>query len=130
MYLARFLHSGLFSYQIRQSVPDNGVYVSRTLYDLGTYPGTFIVYPGGNSFYLDQDMVETIEKRGRDISYQLFISASGANCRAFTTGPRPGPGIGLRPYMRRKKSSKETFIRLNQAYNWLLGRIKSGSGRK
>ncbi|MDZ7759518.1 MAG: J domain-containing protein [Desulfovermiculus sp.] len=70
MYLARFLHSGLFRYQIRQSVPDNGVYVSRTLFDLGSDPGSFIVYPGGNSFYLDQDMVETIEKRGRDISYQ------------------------------------------------------------
>jgi hypothetical protein len=70
MYLARFLHSGLISYQIRQSIPDNGVYVSRTLYDLGPDPGAFIVYPGGNSFYLDQDMVETIEKRGRNISYQ------------------------------------------------------------
>ena len=69
MYLARFISSGRFWYQLRQSVPDNGVYISRTLYDLGPDPGSFIVYPGGNSFYLDQDMVETIEQRGRNVQY-------------------------------------------------------------
>jgi len=70
MYLARFLFSGRFWYQIRQSVPDNGLYISRTLFDLGPDPGSFIVYPGGNSFYLDQDMVEAIEQRGQDVQYR------------------------------------------------------------
>ncbi|MFP4284910.1 MAG: hypothetical protein ACLFQG_05095 [Desulfovermiculus sp.] len=69
MYLARFISSGRLSYQLRQSVSDNGIFVSRTLYDLGSDPGSFIVYPGGNSFYLDQDMVETIEHRGRNVQY-------------------------------------------------------------
>jgi hypothetical protein len=39
------------------------------LYDLGPDPGSFVIYPGGNSFYLDQDMVETIEQRGRNVQY-------------------------------------------------------------
>jgi hypothetical protein len=69
MYLARYLWSGRFWYQIRESIQDQGGYVSQTLYDLGSDPGSFIVYPGGNSFYLDQDMVETIEERGRNVRY-------------------------------------------------------------
>src|SRR6056297_1185778 len=69
MYLARFRYCEGLTYQIRESIEDHGFYVSRILYDLGPDPGSFIVYPGGTSFYLDQDMVEAIEKRGQNVQY-------------------------------------------------------------
>ena len=59
MYLAQIKINGETRYCIRESYPHGDYFLSRDLFDLGPDPGRFIIYPGGNSFYID----ETIENR-------------------------------------------------------------------
>jgi hypothetical protein len=54
MYLARLPeNSNGCRYLIRQSYADGNCYRSRDLFDLGDDPSRFIVYVGGNGFYID-----------------------------------------------------------------------------
>ena len=53
---------------IRQSVKDGDRYRSRDLFDLGDDPSRYIVYPGGNGFYIDPAVESTIEKQGAFVS--------------------------------------------------------------
>ena len=53
MYLARANINGLTHYFIRESYRDGDQFLSRDLIDLGTDPGGYIIYPGGNAFYID-----------------------------------------------------------------------------
>jgi hypothetical protein len=69
MYLARVLKKGLgYHYKIRQSYDDGLCYRSRELFDLGASPSKFIIYPGGNSFYIDTVVEETIAAKGVFVS--------------------------------------------------------------
>ncbi len=58
MYLARKYINGKIRYFIRESYSHGDYLLSRELIDLGPDPGRFIIYPGGNSFYID-DIIET-----------------------------------------------------------------------
>ncbi|GAB6908268.1 putative DnaJ domain protein [Desulfosarcina cetonica] len=65
MYLARIPDRALgYRYLIRQSYADTTCYRSRDLFDLGQDPARFIHYPGGNGFYIDDLVLETIGERG------------------------------------------------------------------
>ena len=65
MYLARVLQKNKgHRYVIRQSYADGCCYRSRDLFDLGDDPSRFIIYPGGNGFYIDTRIEETIAKKG------------------------------------------------------------------
>ena len=64
MYLARKQIQGAFHYTIRESYRDGNVFRSRDLFDLGADPARFIVYPGGNSFYIREEVQESMEDRG------------------------------------------------------------------
>lgn len=69
MYLARLPDKvGKRRYVIRQSYPDGKCYRSRDLFDLGDNPSAFIIYPGGNSFYIDTIVEETIAAKGIPVS--------------------------------------------------------------
>lgn len=57
MYIARIQDKTARRYVLRESVNHNGTMVSRDLFDLGESPGQWIRYPGGNAFYLDEEMV-------------------------------------------------------------------------
>ena len=72
MYLARIKGNNSFSYQIRQSVPDKRRHVltSRTLMDLGAAPGAYVVYPGGNAFYIDERVEEELASAGVSYRYE------------------------------------------------------------
>jgi hypothetical protein len=59
LYLAQKKITGEICYFIRESYPYEDYFLSRDLIDLGPDPGRFIIYPGGNSFYID----EIIENR-------------------------------------------------------------------
>ncbi|MBU0482911.1 MAG: hypothetical protein KKB30_00145 [Proteobacteria bacterium] len=61
MYLARHHIRGKVHYFIKESYldPEFRCYRSRELFDLGADPSAYIVYPGGNSFYID-DLVSDI----------------------------------------------------------------------
>jgi hypothetical protein len=53
LYLALEKVNGKTRYFIRESYRQADFFLSRDLLDLGADPGSYIVYPGGNSFYID-----------------------------------------------------------------------------
>ena len=59
MYLASKKINGQLHYLIRESYQKEDVLLSRDLMELGTDPTQFIIYPGGNAFYI----AEVIEDR-------------------------------------------------------------------
>lgn len=64
MYLAEKKKNGETSYIIRESLSSNGHYISRDLFDLGTEPRRFIQYIGGNGYYYDSCIEETLADKG------------------------------------------------------------------
>ena len=63
MYLARKSTNGMIRYFIRESYRDGDHFLSRDLFDLGTDPAKYIIYPGGNAFYIDpviEDRLDTL----------------------------------------------------------------------
>jgi hypothetical protein len=57
-----------YHYMIRQSYADGDCYRSRDLFDLGDDPSRFIVYPGGNGFYIDMAVEDGIADTGISVS--------------------------------------------------------------
>lgn len=64
MYLARKKLKGVTHYYIRESYPDGDTFLSRDLIDLGTEPAKYIIYPGGNAFYIDAAVEDHLDKLG------------------------------------------------------------------
>lgn len=64
MYLARLKNHGKTHYIIRQSIAGPDCLQSRDLFDLGTDPTRFIHYPGGNSYYYDSSIEESLQRQG------------------------------------------------------------------
>lgn len=54
MYLAQKRIKGNIHYFIRESYQNGKCLRSRDLFDLGTNPANYIVYPGGNAYYIDE----------------------------------------------------------------------------
>ncbi len=69
MYFALKTIKGGTRYFIRESYRDGKCLRSRDLFDLGTDPSQYIVYPGGNAFYID----ETVDDRLR----ALIVNMAG-----------------------------------------------------
>ncbi len=68
MYLARRHISGRCHYAIRESYRSGERLLFRELAELGTSPGRFIVYPGGNAFYVDPGLEDALRAAGADPS--------------------------------------------------------------
>lgn len=66
MYLARKTVGGKGHYVIRESFRQQDACLWRDLCDLGTDPARYIVYPGGNAFYIDDAVEETIRSLGSE----------------------------------------------------------------
>ena len=64
MYLAFEKINGKTRYFIRESYRQADHFLSRDLLDLGADPASYIVYPGGNSFYIDQDVEDRLTDMG------------------------------------------------------------------
>ena len=64
MYLAQNKIKGITYYYIRESYRDGDYYSSRDLIDLGTDPASYIIYPGGNAFYIDPKIENHLEDLG------------------------------------------------------------------
>ena len=64
MYLARKNIKGVPHYSIRQSYRDGDHFLSRELVDLGTHPAEYIIYPGGNAFYIDPMIEVQLDQLG------------------------------------------------------------------
>jgi hypothetical protein len=64
VYLGRKNTKGVTHYSIRESYRDGDHFLSRELVDLGTHPGVYIIYPGGNAFYIDPVIEEQLDQLG------------------------------------------------------------------
>jgi hypothetical protein len=64
LYLAFEKINGKTRYFIRESYRQADYFLSRDLLDLGADPASYIVYPGGNSFYIDQDVEDRLTEMG------------------------------------------------------------------
>jgi len=64
MYLARKVKNSRTRYIIRESYRVGSVLKSRDLFDLGTDPSQYIIYPGGNGYYFDEAVEEALRKKG------------------------------------------------------------------
>lgn len=60
MYIAKKRMDGRIRYWIRESYEDGEVLKSRELFDLGDDPTRFIVYPGGNAYYVHEDLEDAV----------------------------------------------------------------------
>ena len=76
LYLAQKKINGTARYFIRESYSDGEYFLSRDLIDLGPDPARFIIYPGGNSFYIDEIIEDRINGLGKkadpDILEDIF----------------------------------------------------------
>jgi len=76
LYLAQQNKNGTTRYFIRESYSHGDYFLSRHLIDLGQDPARFIIYPGGNSFYIDEIIEDRINGLGKkadpDILEDIF----------------------------------------------------------
>ena len=70
MYLARKNIKGVTHYSIRESYPEGDIFLSRKLIDLGTDPAAYLIYPGGNAFYIDPVIEERLARLG--VTYRNY----------------------------------------------------------
>ena len=64
MYLARLEDRGRTRYLLRESYAIGKRFTFRDLFDLGSNPERFIVYPGGNAYYIDATIEDDLNERG------------------------------------------------------------------
>ena len=64
MYLAVKHLTGKPAYVIRESYHCEDRYRSRDLFDLGKDPTRYIVYPGGNAFFIDEMVEDRLTESG------------------------------------------------------------------
>lgn len=67
MYLAKTRILNQPHYYIRHSYRTDDCYHSRDLYDLGTDPRRFIIYPGGRSYYYDPEIIDALTAEGLEV---------------------------------------------------------------
>jgi len=83
--------------------PDSDCWTSRDLYDLGRAPWDYIIYPGGNSFYIDERVTDQLEEQGfaydlceleellwKFIRYEIRQKLEPFHCRSLRTKHRRG----------------------------------------
>ena len=66
MYLATINVNGQTRYIIRESYQQADLFLSRDLVDLGPDPTRYIIYPGGNAFYIDEQIEDRLIELGAD----------------------------------------------------------------
>jgi len=64
VYLARKDIMGVPHYSIRESYRNGDHFLSRDLVELGTDPAEYIIYPGGNAFYIDPVIEDHLNELG------------------------------------------------------------------
>lgn len=68
MYLRRIKTENTHRYVIRESLWQDGCWISRDLLDLGMDPGRFVEYPGGNGYYFSPEVEEILQNKGVEYS--------------------------------------------------------------
>jgi len=68
LYLASKRINGRIHYFIRESYQQQNSFLSRDLIELGPDPARFIIYPGGNAFYISESIEERLLDMGAEKS--------------------------------------------------------------
>jgi len=66
MYLSRSYIKREIHYSIRETYQEGDYLKSRHLFNLGTDPSKYIIYPGGKGYYFDEEIQVSLEKQGLD----------------------------------------------------------------
>jgi hypothetical protein len=96
LYLAQKKINGMARYFIRESYAEEDYFLSRDLIDLGPDPARFIIYPGGNSFYIDQIIEDRINGLGKKVDSDILEDI-------FWRFLRPDIKRALEPFRSREK---------------------------
>jgi hypothetical protein len=65
MYIARKKTGMRTTYCLRETIEENGVLKSRDLFDLGSSPADYLIYPdNGNAFYVHEDLCDHLYDMG------------------------------------------------------------------
>jgi len=64
VYLAQKIIKKKLHYIIRESYRDGKYFRSRDLFDLGANPAKYIIYPGGNAYYIDEKVENRLNSLG------------------------------------------------------------------
>jgi hypothetical protein len=94
--LAQTKINGATCYFIRESYPEEDYFLSRDLIDLGPDPARFIIYPGGNSFYIDEAIENRINGLGKKVDPDILEDI-------FWRFLRPEIKRALEPFRSREK---------------------------
>lgn len=70
MYLAKCKRGTIVRFVIRESFSKGGGFAYRNLLDLGSDPAQWIVYPGGNAYYIHESVEECLQEKGASFSDQ------------------------------------------------------------
>ncbi len=116
MYLKRVKQTHGFHYTLCESFWDKDCWRHRELMDLGPHPGDHIEYPGGNSFYINEEVEESLLEQGAGFTSheleKLFLPFLDPHIRRivrnFTRSRGPSGG-------RWAKYSQEEMIKRHQA---------------
>jgi hypothetical protein len=100
VYLARKHIHGKVHYVIRESFREQEALLWRDLCDLGTDPARHIVYPGGNAFYIDDAVEESIRSLGSE-------PASDDMENMFWPFLRPDIRYKLEPFRRQERRLRD-----------------------
>lgn len=124
MYLARERINNQTHYFIRKSFRKDGYLESRNLYDLGTDPTQFIIYPGGNSYYYETSIIDTLENQGLDADQSaldpIFFEFLRPEIQRVITGfDRSYQGNPRRPEPQVNSSSPPPHIFDKRRYHFL-----------
>lgn len=65
MYLKRHRLGNAYHYLLSESYWSGTCWTHRRLMDLGPDPGAYIEYPGGNSFYINETLIDTLVQMGK-----------------------------------------------------------------
>ncbi len=64
MYMARNTINGKVQYTLRRSIKTSHGFSSQDIFGLGDDPCKFIVYPGGNAYYIAEEVEDALAKAG------------------------------------------------------------------
>ncbi len=119
MYMAVIKTRDKITYTLRESVPSGKKLIHRDLFDLGPSPGAWIHYPGGNAWYVDENLEEVVYKASRDFDpddlEEVFWPWVREDIRRAVDIFRNRGGSNGKP--RLTQDQKETISRLTHAFD-------------
>ena len=139
MYLAQTNINGKIHYSIRESYQKGDHFLSRDLFDLGSDPAKYIIYPGGNAFYIDpviEDRLDALDVALQDnnledifwrfldprIQHALehFRSREALSRKGKASSEKPAKAVSPVHIFDRRRLHYLKFGRMEQGYLWIV----------